>query len=325
MDMDVNSSGWAQGASVALDHVEFNNVYTNLSASSSTWTIPTPQPPFQTQACIAKHGQITPAENNPPVEPISDFVNLQSSMLPTQPLDDPSLHLKQPLQVLQQSGSPQQTQLQQQTPPNCSSKRHFAVKQAAVGQNHAEQSGHTTAADPQPPKRKRGRPTSRPQPQSSDARQLHLEKNCAAAYKCRQRKKNYVDNLEARGREATKKNKRLKENVANLREEVLKRKYEVLGHGGCNFWAVDEYLARSAGDLLGMDGPLLNHRQYQSPTSSLPSNASNDDGTEAGEMITDSPASQSTTDSPASQSTMDSANEFDILFGNLFEDIDDDA
>ena len=38
-----------------------------------------------------------------------------------------------------------------------------------------------------------------------------------------------------------------------LREEVLELKNEVLRHAGCGFWAVDEYLTRCAGDLLGVD------------------------------------------------------------------------
>lgn len=54
-----------------------------------------------------------------------------------------------------------------------------------------------------------------------------------------------------------------------LREEVLNLKNEVLRHAGCGFWAVDEYLARCAGDLLGMDAPgapsRTNSMQQQSP------------------------------------------------------------
>ena len=40
-----------------------------------------------------------------------------------------------------------------------------------------------------------------------------------------------------------------------LREEVLELKNEVLRHAGCGFWAVDEYLAQCAGDLLGIGVP----------------------------------------------------------------------
>ena len=91
--------------------------------------------------------------------------------------------------------------------------------------------------------------------QVSSARQTHLEKNRVAAHKCRQRKKEYINGLEGRAREFSTKNKMLKENVAMLREEVLSLKNEVLRHAGCGFWAVDEYLARCAGGLLGMEAP----------------------------------------------------------------------
>lgn len=91
--------------------------------------------------------------------------------------------------------------------------------------------------------------------QVSSARQSHLEKNRVAAHKCRQRKKEYINGLEGRAREFSQTNKVLKENVAMLREEVLGLKNEVLRHAGCGFWAVDEYLARCAGDLLGVDAP----------------------------------------------------------------------
>jgi hypothetical protein len=314
--MVADSFGWAHDASIALHHIGPNNAYTNLSASSDTWTISALHRPFPTQVCVVQHGQVTPLENNSPPEPSSGSLVLQDSVRPTQPPDDPSLPLAHQLQVLQTFPPSRQTQLRQQIPPARAPKRHRAVKKAPANHSHPGQSGHTITADPQPPKRKRGRPTSRPQPQSLDARQVHLEKNRAAAHKCRQHKKNYVDDLEARGLEAARKNKALKEKVALLREEVLQRKYEVLRHAECNFWVVDEYLARCAGDLLGMNGPLLNHHQYQNPTSSFSGKTSQIDGKEAREMRTES---------LASQNTADSADGLDIFFGNLDEDIDDDA
>lgn len=119
---------------------------------------------------------------------------------------------------------------------------------------------------PQPPKRKRGRPRSQPQMveactangfpfQVSSAHQSHLEKNRVAAHKCRMRKKEYINGLERRAWEYSNKNKLLKENVALLREEVLELKNEVLRHAGCGLWAVEEYLARCVGDLLGIKAP----------------------------------------------------------------------
>jgi hypothetical protein len=125
-----------------------------------------------------------------------------------------------------------------------------------------------------------------------------------------------VDDLEAHGCELTLKNKTLKEKVAQLREEIRELKYEVLRHAKCNFWAIDEYLARCAGDLLGMDGSLLDHCRYQNPTMTLPSETSYTDGKESRKM---SP------ESPASQNNPDSTDSLNVFFGDLDEDIDDDA
>lgn len=149
----------------------------------------------------------------------------------------------------------------------------------------------------------------------STSRQSHLEKNRVAAHKCRLRRKEYIDGLEARGREASAKNKALKENVAILREEVLELKNEVLRHAGCNFWAVDEYLARCAGDLLGMDGPPLKHRPSHKPTLSVTASKTEEelDIKIHREMSVDSMPSHGTADSPG---------EFDDFFSNLDEEMD---
>jgi hypothetical protein len=305
--MDTDSFDWAHNAFIALNPADPNNAYMDLSASSSKWaTFTNMRPTLSTQTSIARHGQITPPEDLSPAEPRCNSVVPQGSMPPAQLLGDLRWPLAHQLQALQESKPPQQTQLRQQTPPDRVPKRRRTVKQAPADQsqaphNPAQQPGQITAADPQPPKRKRGRPKSLPQPQSieeyskggyqfplSNARQSHLEKNRAAAHKCRQRRKNYIDDLEARGREVSRTNKVLKENVAFLREEILELKNEVLRHAGCNFWAFDEYLARCAGDLLGMNGLPLNHRQKQNPTLSLPSKTGRIDVKEAREMRGDS-------------------------------------
>jgi hypothetical protein len=101
----------------------------------------------------------------------------------------------------------------------------------------------------------------------------------------------------------------LKENAALMRKEILELKNEVLRHAECSFWAVDEYLARCAGDLLGMDGPPLNHPL------SLPNKTGRIDVKEAREMRGDS---------LPSQDTPHSAGDFDDFFGNLDEDMDHD-
>ena len=174
---------------------------------------------------------------------------------------DSHAHLQSPPQDVQQQFSVSEL-------GESSRKRRRATRQSLSTQTQAIASTQQDDANPQPPKRKRGRPKSQPQMveaytadgfpfQVSSACQSHLEKNRVAAHKCRQRKKEYIGSLEYRAREFSTKNKALKENVALLRDEVLSLKNEVLRHAGCGFWAVDEYLARCAGDLLGREAPGL--------------------------------------------------------------------
>jgi hypothetical protein len=208
------------------------------------------QPSLLTQASISRYGQVTPPEEQSPASPPRD----REGSIPVEQLRNETLW-------------PQQGQ--------------FSQRPSATNDDEANSATLQDDAitNPQPPKRKRGRPKSQPQMveaytadgfpfQVSSARQSHLEKNRVAAHKCRQRKKEYINGLEGRAREFSSKNKALKENVAMLRDEVLSLKNEVLRHAGCGFWAVDEYLARCAGDLLGMEAPRTiprNPSQTQSP------------------------------------------------------------
>ena len=205
---------------------------------------------------MERYGQVTPPEEHSPVQPNRED---RESSIPVDELrNETALRPKQ-------EPSPHMSPAKRQRPSRHDSANQDMVAgelpSAAVPQHQDNADGN-----PQPPKRKRGRPKSQPQMieaytadgypfQVSSARQTHLEKNRVAAHKCRQRKKEYINSLEGRAREFSAKNKMLKENVALLREEVLDLKNEVLAHAGCGFWAIDEYLARCAGGLLGMDAP----------------------------------------------------------------------
>jgi len=211
---------------------------------NSPFTIP---PSVLSQASIERYGQVTPPED---LSPASQAQDAREGSIPVDQLRNETLWPQ----------GPQQNQTVLQKRP----RKPRAANQSQAADNTPPQ--EDANANPQPPKRKRGRPKSQPQMveaytadgfplQVSSARQSHLEKNRVAAHKCRQRKKEYINSLEGRAREFSSKNKALKSNVAMLREEVLELKNEVLRHAGCGFWAVDEYLARCAGDLLGMEAP----------------------------------------------------------------------
>ncbi|KAF2134943.1 hypothetical protein P153DRAFT_362655 [Dothidotthia symphoricarpi CBS 119687] len=274
-----SSFDWATDAFVALNDPQMGQAPEKWAAFSGpgsshnqSFAIP---PSLLSHASIARYGQVTPPEENlSPVIAESTRHSDRESSIPIEQLRNETLWPHNDLQSYerhpQRAHSPPQQDDQERSP-----KRRRTSRQAAANQTQstfydpAQQ--QDASANPQPAKRKRGRPKSQPQMveaytadgfpfQVSSARQSHLEKNRVAAHKCRQRKKEYIGGLEGRAREFSTKNKQLKENVAMLREEVLSLKNEVLRHAGCGFWAVDEYLARCAGDLLGMEAPTSTSR-----------------------------------------------------------------
>jgi hypothetical protein len=61
-----------------------------------------------------------------------------------------------------------------------------------------------------------------------------LEKNREAAYRCRQKKKRWVNELEEKSENMEHKNKELQEQVAQLREESIYLRNLLLTHGNCD-------------------------------------------------------------------------------------------
>ncbi|KAL1794217.1 hypothetical protein ACET3X_007638 [Alternaria dauci] len=256
------SFDWAGDAFTAMQSSNASPQQAKWATAVSNPTSMPPQQPFSippsllTHATMERYGQVTPPEEHSPVQ--LNREDREGSIPVDQLRNETALRPKQ-------EASPHRSPAKRQCPSRHDSANQDtvagALTSAAVPQQQDNADGN-----PQPPKRKRGRPKSQPQMieaytadgypfHVSSARQTHLEKNRVAAHKCRQRKKEYINSLEGRAREFSAKNKMLKENVALLREEVLDLKNEVLGHAGCGFWAIDEYLARCAGGLLGMDAP----------------------------------------------------------------------
>ncbi|RMZ69504.1 bzip transcription factor [Pyrenophora seminiperda CCB06] len=245
---------WAGEAFSALHHPDMNQpqdkwmaAFSN-SATSNTQPFAIP-PSLLTAGSMERYGQVTPPEELSPAHPERDE---RETSIPVEQLRNET-----PLW-------PKHDATSRQVPAEELSPKRRRTSRTSVNQDNQAPEQDLLDANPQPPKRKRGRPKSQPQMveaytadgypfQVSSARQTHLEKNRVAAHKCRQRKKEYINSLEGRAREYSAKNKMLKENVALLREEVLNLKNEMLRHAGCGFWAVDEYLARCAGGLLGME------------------------------------------------------------------------
>lgn len=83
-------------------------------------------------------------------------------------------------------------------------------------------------------------------PAFSAKRESHLEKNRIAAHKCRQKKKEWVEDLEMQARELTAVRAHLRSHVAMLREQVLLLKNELLSHANCGCGRIDAYVNRTA-------------------------------------------------------------------------------
>ncbi|KAJ1679770.1 hypothetical protein EV182_001364, partial [Spiromyces aspiralis] len=78
--------------------------------------------------------------------------------------------------------------------------------------------------------------------ESDERRRKFLERNRIAAFKCRQKKKAWIKELEQRAEEATIQNRNLHITVAQLKEEVLVLKNQLLVHQNCNCNMVHQYL-----------------------------------------------------------------------------------
>lgn len=78
-------------------------------------------------------------------------------------------------------------------------------------------------------------------------RNKFLERNRIAASKCRQKKKEWTQNLETRARELHKENNSLRLLVDSLREEILFIKGELLKHTTCGCDQIQGWLKSSAG------------------------------------------------------------------------------
>ncbi|KAJ2887770.1 hypothetical protein GGI21_006823, partial [Coemansia aciculifera] len=77
-------------------------------------------------------------------------------------------------------------------------------------------------------------------------RRRFLERNRVAASKCRQKKKMWIQDLERRADDVTMQNRSLHIAVAQLKEEVLILKNQLLAHSNCGCTAVQQFLHSDA-------------------------------------------------------------------------------
>ncbi|KAI9598835.1 hypothetical protein BDF19DRAFT_419830 [Syncephalis fuscata] len=76
-------------------------------------------------------------------------------------------------------------------------------------------------------------------------RQKFLERNRVAAFKCRQKRKVWMQELETKSEEVTKRNKALQLLVSQLKEEAIQLKNQMLAHQDCDCNVIQQYVKTS--------------------------------------------------------------------------------
>ncbi|CEI99223.1 hypothetical protein G6F70_000661 [Rhizopus microsporus] len=84
---------------------------------------------------------------------------------------------------------------------------------------------------------------------AEDKRKKFLERNRVAAYKCRQKKKTWMQELEQKAEISTARNEELRSLVTQLKEESMYLRNLLLTHGNCDCESVQAYLRRSSAQI----------------------------------------------------------------------------
>lgn len=144
---------------------------------------------------------------------------------------------------------------------------------AAEKKNKQSHGGHESSSPPTKRVRKNGGRSSKkasvdPNDPEDFRRSKFLERNRVAASKCRQKKKEWTNNLENRARQLQRDNASLRQMVDSCREEMLFLKGEMLKHSSCRSMEVQEYLQRGNQTLQGpCDGKI---KREPSPVCTAP-------------------------------------------------------
>ncbi|KAL6721824.1 hypothetical protein ACLMJK_000929 [Lecanora helva] len=99
-------------------------------------------------------------------------------------------------------------------------------------------------------------------------RSKFLERNRVAASKCRQKKKEWTQNLENRARELQKNNNLLRLNVESLRQEILFLKSEMLKHSNCDCEGIQSFIKAGGSGFLDTVEDSATLKREESPLES---------------------------------------------------------
>ncbi|KAI9480562.1 MAG: hypothetical protein EXX96DRAFT_607410 [Benjaminiella poitrasii] len=108
---------------------------------------------------------------------------------------------------------------------------------------------------------------------AEERRKKFLERNRVAAYKCRQKKKNWMQELEQKAEIQNAYNEELRAVVGQLKEESMYLRNLLLTHGNCNCESVQAYLRKTSAEITNNVTPTnSNNNLSYSRRSSLVSN-----------------------------------------------------
>lgn len=100
-------------------------------------------------------------------------------------------------------------------------------------------------------------------------RSKFLERNRVAASKCRQKKKEWTQNLESRARELQKTNSSVRMIIESLRQETLFLKGEMLKHHSCGCDQIQEFIKSGIHNIDQSNDEMIFKREH-SPIESMP-------------------------------------------------------
>ncbi|MCJ1290696.1 hypothetical protein MMC34_002238 [Xylographa carneopallida] len=103
-----------------------------------------------------------------------------------------------------------------------------------------------------------------------EKRSKFLERNRVAASKCRQKKKEWTNNLEAKARELQNSKNQMAMMVTSLKEEVMWLKGEMLKHTGCGCVQIRDYLTKQADSITATGSMYQPFESAASPVGSAP-------------------------------------------------------
>lgn len=101
-------------------------------------------------------------------------------------------------------------------------------------------------------------------------RSKFLERNRVAASKCRQKKKEWTQNLETRARELQKNNSILRMEVDSCRQEILFLKGEILKHNSCECAEIQDFIKTGTNPFTDTQDDGMIFKREQSPIESMP-------------------------------------------------------